>query len=178
MKTMINFFLATVLLTSLFTIQNAKAMEKKKVEKTTVLTVSLTSSLATLTQDIGNLPNELAAKAEELGLEITGAQIWQYVGSDGQPGTKFRLDICMPVKAAKGDPGKFKFEELPVYNCVSEMHKGAWSNLGNTYGKIMGEMTRKGMIPTGTSREIYLNCDFENPENCLTEVQVELAGGN
>ncbi|MBN1927123.1 MAG: GyrI-like domain-containing protein [Prolixibacteraceae bacterium] len=149
-------------------------MEKKKVEKTTVLMLSVQSSLATLKNDIGNLPNELGETAQKLGLEIAGAQIWQYVGSDGQPNTKFRLDICLPIKEAKGDPGKFKFEELPVFNCLSEMHKGPWSNLGNTYQKMMGEMTRKGMIPTSTSREIYLNCDFENQENNLTEVQVEI----
>ncbi|MBN1927456.1 MAG: hypothetical protein JW798_16605, partial [Prolixibacteraceae bacterium] len=77
-------------------------MEKKNVKEITVLMVSVPSSLATLTQDIGSLPDELVQTAQKLGLEITGSQIWQYVGSDGQPNTKFRLDICLPIKEAKG----------------------------------------------------------------------------
>ncbi|HPR32406.1 MAG TPA: GyrI-like domain-containing protein [Prolixibacteraceae bacterium] len=174
MKKIMRLMYTSILLTGVLTTQNAHAMEKKNVEKQNVLMASLTASLATLTQDIGNVPNELMMVAEELGLEITGAQIWQYVGSDGQPDTRFRLDICLPVKEKKGDPGKFRFEVLPEFSCISEIHKGAWSNLGNTYQRLMGEMTRKSIFPTGTSREIYQNCDFDNPENCITEVQVEI----
>lgn len=174
MRNSVIVFMIILTVTFSFTSQKLNAMEKKKVEKTTVLMYSLQSSLASMTQDVGDIPNELMAKAQQLGLEITGSQLWQYVGSDGQPNTKFKLDICIPVKEAKGDAGKFKFVTLPEFNCISEVHKGTWSTLGNVYQRIIGEITRKSIPFTGISREIYITCDFVNQENCVTEVQVEI----
>lgn len=149
-------------------------MEKKTVQKTTVLCISLTSTLKTLMADTGNLPNELMEKTAELKLEITGPQIWVYDGSDGNPGTKFELTIAIPVNAINGDPGKFRFAEFPEFNCISEIHKGPWMNLGGTYQKLMTAMMKQGLSYTGISREVYQVCDFENQENCITEVQIEI----
>jgi len=165
-----------IILTVTFTLTNLKlnAMEKKSVGKTTVLMYSLKSSLASMTQDVGDITNEMMAVATKLGLEITGPQIWQYSGSDGQPNTKFTLEICIPVKEAKGDPGKFKFVTLPEFKCISEIHKGPWNKLGNAYQRIMGEITRKSISITGVSREVYITCDFVNQENCVTDVQMEI----
>jgi effector-binding domain-containing protein len=174
MKKISTFLIIILTVTFSFTTQKSNAMEKKSVEKTTVLMFSLQSSLASMTQDVGDIPNELMAKAQQLGLEITGPQMWQYSGSDGQPNTRFKLDICIPVKAAKGDPGKFKFVNLPEFKCISEIHKGSWDKLGNVYQRIMGEITRKSIPITGISREIYITCDFVNQENCVTEVQMEI----
>jgi effector-binding domain-containing protein len=152
----------------------SKIMERKIVEKTIVLKHTLASTLNSLAGDIGEIPNQLAAKAGELGLEIVAPQIWQYIGSDGNPHTRFTLDICLPVNEAKTDAGVFEFSELPAFNCITELHLGAWMNLGQTYHKILGEMTRKAMVPTGVTREVYLQCDFQNPENCVTEIQIEV----
>jgi len=165
-----------IVLTVTFSLTNLKlnAMEKKKVEKTQVLMFSMKASLASLTADVGDIPNEMMAVATKLGLEVTGPQIWQYAGCDGQPNSTFNLDICIPVKEAKGDPGKFKFITLPEFSCISEIHKGPWSKLSNVYDRIMGELTRKAIQFTGVSREVYINCDFVNQENCVTEVQMEI----
>ncbi len=146
-------------------------MEKKKIEAQTVLAFSLKATLKTITTAPGNAPEEIIQKAETLGLKITGPQIWQYRNCDGKPETIFDLDICLPVKEAKGDAGKFHFDTLPEVVCISEIHKGAWSNLTNTYNRILGEISRKEIVPTNISREVYLVCDLEKPDNCLTEVQ-------
>ncbi len=149
-------------------------MERKKIEKILVLKCTLQSSLKTLINDIGSLPNNLMDKVTELGLEVLGAQIWQYQASDGKPDTSFALDICIPVKEQKGNPGNFSFDYLKPIECISEIHKGSWMKLGDTYQKVLGEMSRKGIVSTCTSREIYLVCDYVNQENCLTEVQIEV----
>jgi len=165
-----------IVFTVTFTLTNQKlnAMEKKSVAKTTVLMYSLKTSLAKMTQDVGDITNELMAVATKSGLEITGPQIWQYTNSDGQPNTKFTLEICIPVKEAKGDPGKFKFVTLPEFKCISEIHKGPWNKMGNVYQRIMGEITRKSIPMTGISREVYITFDFVNQENNVTEVQMEI----
>ena len=163
-----------LVLNALLTTQEIYAMEKKKVEKTNVLSYSLSTTLKTIADDCGQVSMDIEQKAKELGLEITGPQIWGYRGVDGNPDTRFNLDICLPVKETKGDPGIFKFTQLPEINCLSEMHKGPWNQLSNTYQRMFGEMSRKGMVPTGANREIYLNCDFDNEDNNLTEIQVEI----
>jgi effector-binding domain-containing protein len=163
-----------VLIISLLITKNLLAMEKKNVEKVNVIKYTMESSLATLINDVGEHANKLYEKALELGLEISGPQIWQYSGSDGKPETTFTLDMCIPVKEAKGDPGQFSFAELPPFQCVSDTHNGPWNKLSNAYERIMGELSRKGMIPTGISREVYIHCDMENEENCVTEVQIQV----
>lgn len=149
-------------------------MERKTVQKLEVLQCSLSSSLKTLVADVGEKPNQLMEKVAALGLEVSGPQIWRYQGSDGNPDTVFSLEICVPVKETKGDASPFRFVTLAETDCLSEIHQGSWMNMGNTYQKLIGEMSRKGIVPTGTSREVYLNCDFENQDKCITEVQLEL----
>jgi predicted transcriptional regulator YdeE len=161
--------LFTILLT-----QNAFAMEKKTVQKTTVICYSLNTSLSKMINDTGNLPDELMAKAAELKLEIAGPQIWVYDGSDGNPASIFELTIALPVNNGTGDPGKFRFAEFPAFNCVSEIHNGAWDKLGETYQKLMPAIVQQGLSYTGTSREVYKVCDFIHPENCVTEIQIEV----
>lgn len=166
------FMLVLMMTTFTLTTQKLNAMEKKKVEKTPVLMYTMKATLATIAEAPGAIPDELVTKANELGLEIAGPQIWQYRNVDGNPNSQFDLDICLPVNEMKGDPGKFQFEVLPEITCISEIHKGSWSKLSNTYNRLMGEMTRKGIVPGNMSREIYHVCDFENEENCITEVQM------
>ncbi|WP_159521302.1 GyrI-like domain-containing protein [Sunxiuqinia indica] len=147
-------------------------MEKKTIEKQTVLMYSTTTTLATLMSDAGEIPREIESKARELGLEITAPPVWQYVGVDGKPDTRFNMDICLPVNGAKGNAGKFRFVELPEINCITEIHKGSWYKLADTYNQVFGEMSRKGIVPAGASREVYHTCDFENEANNVTEIQV------
>lgn len=147
-------------------------MERKNIQKMTALVYSLNTKLSSMKTDVGAIPGEIMAKARDLGLQVTEPQIWQYDGCDGNPETTFKLDICLPVKKARGDAGKFHFEVLPEVNCISEIHKGSWSKLGDTYHRIFGEISRRGIVFTGTTREVYHVCDFENEENNVTEVQV------
>jgi Bacterial transcription activator, effector binding domain. len=149
-------------------------MEKKTVEKVNVLCISLDTTLKSMINDAGNLPNELVEKALELNLEITGPQIWVYDTTDGNPNTPFELTISLPVNKSTGDAGKFRFAEFPEFNCISEIHKGPWAKLGETYQKLMPSVLLPGQSCRVICREVYHICDFENQENCVTEIQVEV----
>jgi hypothetical protein len=149
-------------------------MEKKTLQKVNVLCISLDTKITTLTHDTGTLPNELIEKALELNLEITGPQIWVYDGCDENPNTPFELTIAVPIAIPTGDPGKFRFAEFPEMNCISEIHKGPWAKLGETYQKLMPAIMQQGYVYTGISREVYHICDFENQEKCITEIQIEI----
>jgi len=151
-----------------------KTMEKKTVQKIPVLSYSLNTTLQNMHTDTGNLPNELIEKAQALQLEVTGPQIWAYDGADGNPSTPFELTIALPVQKFGGNPGKFSYGEFPEMDCISEMHYGPWNQLGTTYHKLMPAIMKKGYTYSGISREVYHVCDFENQENCVTEVQIEI----
>jgi len=172
MKT-IKHFSVLILFTILFT-QNTLAMEKKTVQKTTVLCITLNTTLKTMMNDTGSLPDELMAKAAELKLEITGLPIWVYDGADGNPDKPIKLTISVPVAKVSGEPGKFSFAELPEFHCISEMHLGPWDKLGETYHKLMPAIAQQGLTFTGMTREIYKVIDFGHQENCVTEIQIEV----
>jgi effector-binding domain-containing protein len=149
-------------------------MEQKQIDSIRVLKYTLHSTLKSLLADTGQIPMELMQKAAEFGVDPLTPQIWQYSGSDGNPETKFQLDICLPIADAAGDPGKFQVDQLSSFKCLAHLHRGAWSNLGLTYQNMMSEMASSELTPTFTSREVYLKCDMENEANCLTEVQIEV----
>ena len=124
-------------------------METKQVNKIKVMKFSTKATLKDLNQYTGAVPNRLKEKAMSLGLFNGEPQIWQYNGSDGNPETEFQLDICVPVSAFVGDPGEFSFDELPSVRCLCETHKGAWSEMGHTYKKMIGEMMKNSWTFTG-----------------------------
>ena len=149
-------------------------METKVIDAVKVIKFSTKATLKSLNQFTGVMPDKLMKKANELGVADGWPQIWQYSGSDGRPDTEFQLDICVPVTSFDGDPGEFSFCELPAVRCLSEMHCGAWMEMGRTYQVMMEEIAKKSIGFTGVSREIYINCDFKNQQNCVTELQIVL----
>lgn len=147
-------------------------MEIKKIESKQVFFKSLRASLQTLTADVGEIPGVMEVELADLDIQAAGPQEWVYHGSDGDPTTQFTLDICIPVnKIIENNPS---FKTIEEKKCATEIHKGAWSNLGTTYEKLFQKISEAGESPSQTSREVYHNCDFENQENSVTEVQIEL----
>lgn len=149
-------------------------METKQVEKMKVIKFTTRATLKDLNQYTGVMPTRLMEKAQELGVASGEPQIWQYTGSDGKPDTEFLLEICVPVRSFVGDPGEFVFDEISAVACLSEIHKGPWMEMGLTYQKLIGKIVEEKIAITGVTREIYINCDFENQQNCITEIQVVL----
>jgi effector-binding domain-containing protein len=149
-------------------------MEKKTVQKTTVLGISINTTLNSMMKDAGKLPEELMGKAFELAPGKNIPQIWIYEGADNNMDKPIKLTMSIPVEKSSGDHGKFSFYELPELNCISEIHHGPWEKLGETYCKLMPAIAQQGYTYTGMSREIYTVVDFENPENCVTEIQIEV----
>ncbi len=107
-------------------------------------------------------------------VEINGAQIWKYVGCDGNPETVFDLYICIPVRSRGVDNEFVSFIELDAVSCISIKHEGPWDLLAETYKKGFEHIYNNHLNPLGNSREVYHVCDFENPENCITEIQIEI----
>lgn len=147
-------------------------MEIKTIEKTSVFEYATKTNLENLMQAIGNIPNEMTEELKKQSVEISGAPIWSYEGRDGDPKSEFTLRITWPVKQQGKDTNKFRFTELPAYKFIEHTHKGAYSEFAKVYEKLVADITKNGLQLDGTNREVYLNCDFENQENCVTILQI------
>lgn len=139
-----------------------------------VLCFETETTLQTLLQYVRVVARRLYTDAAKNDLEVTGPVYWIYQGADGNPDTTFALTIAIPVAAGQllANDSEFKFKTLNTFTCLSEQHLGNWGQLGETYGRLLTEIHSKNIQMSGITREIYLNMDFENPENNITEVQM------
>lgn len=153
-------------------------METKIAPAMQVLAKEVKTNIKTLVQDVGEIPKEIFKNAIQNGLHPAGPKYWLYEWTNNNPSedAEFNLIICLPVATfgVKYENNDFELKALSAYKHVSEMHFGAWENLKKTYGKLMGEIQKQRMVPGNSCREIYINCDFENPENNIPEVQFEI----
>lgn len=115
---------------------------------------------------------EVYQQAISAGMEICGAPEWHYHNFDGQPDTVFTLDIGLPVTAVKPVAAPWHCETLPVFNCVSMQHNGAWEQLATTYGQLFAGIGMLGLQVTGYTREQYLRYNFEQPAQNITNIQI------
>lgn len=149
-------------------------METKSIQPMHVLCFETETTMQDMLQYVRVVAHRIYKDAIKHELELTGPVYWIYEGADGQPDTKFSLTIAVPVSKTKFElvESEFKIKQLDTFNCISKIHFGDWSKLGETYGQLFGEVQSKNLALTGQTREIYLNMDFENPEGNVTEVQI------
>jgi effector-binding domain-containing protein len=147
-------------------------MEIKNTEKQLVFSYQTKTNLLNLMEGIGEKPNELMQELQKQGINPTGPQIWSYEGSDGNPETEFTLIITVPVAKKGQDISDMKFNELPAYKYVETTHKGPYAEFGKVYENFMGEIAKANLKPDGSSREVYINCDFVDQNNCVTDIQI------
>lgn len=147
-------------------------MECKTIAQQPVASFALTTNLIAISETVGVVPALIADELKHQGIPIVGAQIWQYDGCDGDPQRDFSLKITFPVSAFGADTDKIKFETLAQFTCISVTHQGCWDGLKGAYAKLFAYCVQNGLQMNGYSREVYLHCDFENAENCITEIQL------
>jgi effector-binding domain-containing protein len=121
-------------------------------------------------QQLSNVSKEVYTDAANHSF-VSGPVYWIYRGADGNPETVFTLEIAVPIQGFFNSK-KFSIKELAPFKAVVHRHEGSWEQLGNSYGQIM-QYVESNRIPIKDEfREIYLNVDFQRPENNITEVQV------
>lgn len=147
-------------------------MELRTIKKTEVACYNLKTNLIKLGETVGVVPAMIMEEIARQGIEPTGAQIWEYIGCDGDPTKEFTLKIAIPINKMGVDTDKISFEYLSEYKCVCYTHKGAWADFKMVYAKLATELINNGYTMNGSNREVYVHCDFENQDNCITEIQI------
>ncbi|GAB3328403.1 hypothetical protein GCM10027299_30650 [Larkinella ripae] len=146
-------------------------MQIKEAKPLTTLAFSTRTTLPELNHFVRTIARQLYREAIRLDLEITGPIVWQYDGVDGNPETVFGLDIVLPVQQFQGEPADgLAFKKLEGWQCAYTEHDGGWDQLMTTYGPFMNGLVQGGYPIGSLSREAYVNVDFENPANNVTQI--------
>lgn len=150
-------------------------MEIKETKQIAVLYYSERTTLTGAMKLVRTVARELYREASNLDLEVTGPIYWIYYGFDGNQETEFTLEIALPITHTQINSGKYEVKYLDNFKSISLTHYGSWANMSEAYRALMQEIGMKSYQLTGQLRELYINMDFENPENNITEIQIGIA---
>ncbi len=147
-------------------------MELKTHPGFTALVSTHRTKFADLANFVGRVSNELVTMAVQHSLLLGGPIYWAYTGIDGTQQTVFTLDILLPVTGDTHPREALPLKTIEPFTCFATWHYGSWDQLPDTYGKLIQQLQEQGHSMNGLTRECYLNIDFANPANNITEVQV------
>ena len=136
----------------------------------TVLYSTHQTSIRQLGEFVGTVMKNLYSEAAGNAI-VSGPIYWIYHGMDGKPDTVFTLEIALPIQGTFSS-SKFSIKELPPFKTVAHIHEGTWERLAVTYKEMMQHIEANKIPLKDECRELYLNIDFQKPENNITEVQV------
>ena len=137
----------------------------------TVLYSTHQTTIQHLSEFVGIVLKDLCAEAVQQNALISGAPYWIYHGMDGKPDTVFTLEIAIPVQGSIKS-NRFAIKQLPAYKAVTYTHEGSWTSMAQAYGQIIHYIDANKIPMTEECREVYLNIDFQQPENNVTQIQV------
>src|SRR3954468_14470320 len=151
-------------------------MQIKEIKPINFLYFETETKITALSSFLGNVSRNLQREAAQHSLHITGPIYWMYVGFTGDYTKLFTLQIALPIEELPEHyEGEFNVKRSENFKCLSTVHEGAWSNMPQTYGKMMQYIQSHQLAPLALGREIYINCDFANPEANFTEIQIGIA---
>lgn len=123
-------------------------------------------------------PNVMGKEMERLGCVCTVPAYCFNMYHDGEyKEADIDVEICEAVTEMKEDTDLIKFkriDKVPTAACI--LHKGAYSDLGNSYGEVFKWIEQNGYTIMGNPRESYVDgiWNKENEADWLTEIQVPI----
>jgi effector-binding domain-containing protein len=137
--------------------------------------VSTQTTLNKLKDTIAQQMPLLEAAIDAGKLRVVGPGVFTYHGASEDPDKTFTLDIGVIVKDGTVAPDGIQVTTVGPLHCATFIYSGPVSGLGAAYGKLYGEIGRRGLQPTDVSREVYLYWEGQDSENNLVQIQADLA---
>ena len=150
------------------------ALSEKVTQPFNGLTFTTRATLLTLSQHIAGVAENLHNEAVRLDLTVIGPIQWIYTGVNGDETNEFQLEIVLPISQPGSPSDQFTYQVFPSFRCTSYTYTGSWSDMGELYNILFAQLYRDGYQSDGRVREIYSTVDFENPANCVTEIQIAI----
>ena len=141
----------------------------------TVLYSTRQATLRDLPSFAGTVVRDLYRYVTDLDLLICGPQYWFYYGVDGQPQTKFTLEVVLPVQGKIPTAVLPYFKRIPAFRCLSSRYEGPWEGIAEEYQRMLAYISENGLKMNGMYAESFLHIDFDDPANQITEINIGLS---
>ena len=125
-------------------------------------------TMETIADGIGDAFRVLVEHAATHGVRWAGPPFVLYPEEcEGE----FEIAVCMPVAEGAVGGEAAAVEDIAGGLCVSTVHAGPYTGIGEAYAALQRWMDAHGRRPAGPVREVYLNDpDAVPPEELLTEI--------
>ncbi|MGL1903186.1 MAG: GyrI-like domain-containing protein [Fibrobacterales bacterium] len=148
-------------------------IEKKCIAPLTLLAATITTTLNTLVQNIGNIPCEIMEEIEAKGLVASGPAVFEYVGCTDDLEKEFTLYICFPVAADSTYEGTYDLVTTKPFDCLETNYTGSMQDLGpKGWMPFMGAIMQDGASVTDVCREVYTN--WAGPESDENVIELQM----
>ncbi|GAB4015439.1 GyrI-like domain-containing protein [Spirosoma koreense] len=151
-----------------------KALSVKEIQPLSALCFTTTATLSTVRQHAPGVAENLYREAARLNLTVAGPIQWVYTGVSGNETAEFRLEIILPISQPGAPSDEFSYKVFPGFRCASYTYTGPWSDFGDLYDALFGQLYQNGYQNNGSVREVYSVINFSNPAACVTEIQIAL----
>jgi effector-binding domain-containing protein len=136
--------------------------------------VSTQSTINKVPDAVAQLLPKLDAAIDSGALHAKGPVVFTYHGATMDPNKPFILDIGIIVSDKDTAPAGIQMVKVPPLHCGTVIFTGAISKIGEAYGKLYGEIAKRGLQPTDICREVYLYWEGPDSVNNVVQVQAEL----
>jgi effector-binding domain-containing protein len=140
--------------------------------------VSTQTTLNKILDAVDALMPKIDAAIDAGKLRAIGPVVFTYHGATGEPDKTFTLDIGVIVKDGTPKPDGIQMITVGPSSCATVIYAGPVSRIGQAYGKLYGEIGRRGLQPADVSREAYLYWEGRESANNLIQLQAELSPSN
>lgn len=151
-------------------------METQTTIPTKAVTARLTATLATISQDVGDIPMQIFNDVEQQQCEQSGAMVFVYRGVDGQPDKQIDVEISLPIQfGTSGNDynGKFEVNDVAPFNYVENLYVGPVADMSKKgYEPLFAQLAQTGLVPNGECREVYEH--WVGPDSAENRINIQV----
>jgi DNA gyrase inhibitor GyrI len=140
--------------------------------------VSTRTTLNKLQDAIAQLMPQIDAAVDSGALRVMGPMVFTYHGASQDRDKQFTLDIGVIVKDGNAKPDGIQLIKVAPPHCATVVYTGPAAQLPQAYGKLYGEVVRRGLQPTDVCREVYFYWEGPDSINNVIQLQAELSPAN
>lgn len=151
-------------------------METQSTTTMKAVTARLTSTLATITQSVGDLPMQIYNDVEQQQCELSGPMVFVYRGVDGQPDKEIEVEISLPIQTGgtrNAYQGKFELSDVDPFHFVENTYVGPVAEMSKKgYEPLFAQLAQSNLIPSGECREVYEH--WVGPESDENRINIQV----
>lgn len=153
------------------------SMEIREMKEQTTMCINAVTPVEKISEVFGTGYGELMQEAAKAGVAPAGPPYALYLNDDM---SNLEIEFGFPVAPSDQDKvkklgGRVQAGTLPGGKTAVVLHEGPYDSIGDSYNKLTGFISDRGMEPTGLCYEYYLNDPREAaPEELKTEIYFPL----